>query len=138
MIALPLLALLVAFLIVYLATPTVPPGVRDYVAISFLAGLDAVCGGIRASLEHHFDDVVFTTGFFVNVLLAAGLAYLGDQLGVDLYLAVAIALGIRVFTNLGWIRRLVVERMRHHEAQAEGGDQGPGTRDSGLGAESGG
>ena len=37
----------------------------------------------------------------MNMLLAALLAYFGDKLGVDLYLAVVVALGIRIFNNLG-------------------------------------
>jgi small basic protein len=45
------------------------------------------------------------------MILASTLAYLGDKLGVDFYLAVTVALGIRVFNNLGRIRgQLVTHR----------------------------
>ncbi|MFY9141030.1 MAG: small basic family protein, partial [Thermacetogeniaceae bacterium] len=48
---------------------------------------------------------ILLTGFFSNTLMAALLAYLGDQLGVDLYLAAVIAFGVRLFQNLAIIRR---------------------------------
>jgi len=38
-------------------------------------------------------------------LLAALLAYLGDQIGVDLFLAAVVTLGGRMFLNLSLIRR---------------------------------
>jgi small basic protein len=45
------------------------------------------------------------SGFVVNTILAAALAYLGDQIGVDLFLAAVVVLGGRVFLNLSLIRR---------------------------------
>lgn len=111
---LPLIALLAGFLLVYYHF-AVPPGWADYVAIAILAGLDALIGAVRARLEGQFDEAVFISGFFVNMGLAILLAYLGDKLGVDLYLAVVVALGIRIFTNLGRIRGLFVHaRLKAH------------------------
>jgi small basic protein len=51
---------------------------------------------------------VFVSGFFANMIVAGALAYSGDKLGVDLYLAVVLALGIRIFNNLGRVRGLLV------------------------------
>lgn len=107
MIALPVIALIVGFVAVYWLPP-LPPTLAMYVALSLLAGADALIGGLRARLEGRFEEAVFITGFFANVVLAAVLSYLGDKLGVDLYLAVTVALGIRIFTNLGRIRGLLV------------------------------
>ena len=45
-----------------------------------------------------------------NTLLAAGLTYLGDMLGVDLYLAAVVVFGVRIFENLAKIRRLILGR----------------------------
>ena len=108
MIALPLVALLVGFFIVYPFSPALPPGWTDYVAIAVVAGFDALVGALRSRLEHRFDEAVFISGFFANMLVAALLAYFGDRIGVDLYLAVVVALGIRIFTNLGRVRALLV------------------------------
>jgi small basic protein len=108
MIAIPLAALVLGFLAVYVLVPPVPPRWADYVAIAIVAGLDAFVGAARNWLERRFDEAIFISGFFVNMALAALLAYFGDKLGVDLYLAVVVALGIRIFNNLGRTRALLV------------------------------
>lgn len=93
------------FVAVYLSQYTIPPGFAPYVSLAALAGLDSICGGIRAGLEGKFHDDIFLTGFVMNTLLAAALAYLGDRIGVDLFLAAVVLLGGRVFLNLSLIRR---------------------------------
>ncbi len=108
MIAIPFSALVLGFLVVYVLLPPVPPRWADYVAIAIVAGLDAFVGAARNWLEQRFDEAIFISGFFVNMALAALLAYFGDKLGVDLYLAVVVALGIRIFNNLGRTRALLV------------------------------
>ena len=108
MIVVPLIALLVGFLLVYQFSPAIPPSWSDYVGIAVIAGCDALVGALRSWLERHFDEAIFVSGFFANMLLAALLAYTGDKMGVDLYLAVVVALGIRIFTNLGRVRTLLV------------------------------
>ena len=62
---------------------------------------------------------ILVTGFFTNILLAAGLAYLGDLLGLDLYLAAVIAFGLRIFSNLGAIRRHFIFQQRRKKAQKQ-------------------
>jgi len=88
----------------------VPPAYTNYIGLAVLAALDSVFGGIRATMEDHYDNVIFLTGFFSNALLAAGLAFLGDRLGVPLYLAAVVAFGVRTFQNLGIIRRHLLKK----------------------------
>lgn len=113
MFLIPILALIVGFLLIYNLQLDVPATYADYLSLAILAGLDSICGGVRAKLEENFDEYVFTTGFFVNMALAASLAYLGDRLGVNIYLAVVVALGVRIFQNLGRIRGRVTARLLH-------------------------
>lgn len=101
----PFLGGLVGFLIVYASQYTIPPYLAPYFSLAALAGLDSICGGIRAGLEGKFHDDIFLSGFLLNSLLAGFLAYMGDRIGVDLYLAAVLVLGWRVFTNLSLIRR---------------------------------
>jgi len=79
-------------------------------SLAALAGLDTIFGGIRAGIEGRFQDDIFVSGFMLNTLLAAGLAFLGDWIGVDLFLAAVVALGTRVFLNLSLIRRYYLTR----------------------------
>ncbi|MFQ3549665.1 MAG: small basic family protein [Armatimonadota bacterium] len=102
---LPLVGLITGFLIVWKFSFSIPPQYGSYLSLATLAGLDAIFGGIRAGIEGKFHDDIFISGFIVNTLLAALLAYLGDQIGVELYTAAVIVLGGRVFLNLSLIRR---------------------------------
>ncbi len=105
MIWLPIAALVLGFAVVLLTRWSIPGDYASYLALAALAGLDSLFGGIRAGLEGKFHTDVFVSGFIANTLLAATLAWLGDQIGVDLLLAAVVALGGRVFLNLSLIRR---------------------------------
>jgi small basic protein len=87
--------------------PTVPVALQAYLPIAVVAALDAVFGGLRALLDGIFDDKVFVVSFVANVLVAALIVYLGDQLGVGTQLStgVVVVLGIRIFSNAAAIRR---------------------------------
>lgn len=87
--------------------PTVPSWLQPYLPIAVVAALDAVFGGLRALLDGIFDDRVFVVSFIANVLVAALIVYLGDQLGVGSQLStgVVVVLGIRIFSNAAAIRR---------------------------------
>lgn len=87
-----------------------PFAIARYISVSFIAGLDSVLGGSRAGIEHRFDFVVFATGFLFNLVLAGGLTWVGDQLGVDLYMAAIVTFGVRIFENLAFIRRDLINK----------------------------
>ena len=113
---LPVLALIVGLVIGTIFTVPLPVIYAKYLSIAVLAGLDSLLGGWRAVMDDNFDSGILVSGFFLNALLAALLAYLGDMLGLDLYLAAVIAFGIRIFSNLGYMRRAAIERWRHNNA----------------------
>ena len=71
--------------------------------------LDALFGAVRAWFDGTFSDRVFAVSFFSNVLIAALIVFIGDQIGVgsQLSTAVVVVLGIRIFTNAAAIRRAI-------------------------------
>jgi small basic protein len=99
--------LLVGILAGLFLEPTVPDSLQPYLPIAVVAALDAVFGGLRAYLDGIFDDKVFVVSFVSNVLIAALIVFLGDQLGVggQLSTGVIVVLGIRIFSNVAAIRR---------------------------------
>lgn len=105
----PAIGLLLGIAVGLLFQVEVPAEVQPYLPIAVVAALDAVFGGIRAVLEGIFEDKVFVVSFVSNVLIAALIVFLGDQLGVGAQLstAVIVVLGIRIFTNVANIRRQV-------------------------------
>lgn len=118
MIWLPVLGLVVGVAIGFVADVNIPVAYSSYLSIAILAALDTVFGGIRASLEKSFNGTVFLTGFFSNTLVAALLAYIGVQLGVDLYLAAVVAFGVRLFNNIAVIRRIAFNRFGQRRTNA--------------------
>lgn len=105
-----ILSLLLGLFIGFQLPIAIPIIFAKYLSIAVLAVLDSVFGGIRAYMEDVFDTVVFVSGFITNALLAAGLAYIGDRLGVELYIAAVVAFGVRIFQNLAIIRRYLLKK----------------------------
>jgi len=101
------LGLLVGVILGLMLQPEVPLWLEPYLPIAVVAALDAVFGALRAFLDGIFDDKVFVVSFVSNVLIAALIVYLGDQLGVggQLSTGVIVVLGIRIFSNVAAIRR---------------------------------
>jgi small basic protein len=103
----PALGLVVGIIAGLLLEPSVPVWAQPYLPIAVVAALDAVFGAVRALLDGIFDDKVFVVSFLSNVIVAAFIVYLGDQLGVGSQLStgVVVVLGIRIFSNVAAIRR---------------------------------
>jgi small basic protein len=76
-----------------------------YSAVAILAALDSVLGAIRAELDGVYDEKIFISGFIVNAIVAVFLTFVGDRLGLDLYLVALLAFGLRIFQNVALIRR---------------------------------
>lgn len=93
----------------------IPDKFSPYMSVAILACLDSVFGAIRATLSKNFQADIFISGFFGNAVLAAGLAYMGDKMGVPIYLAAVIVFGGRVFDNFAIVRRLLIEKAKSHQ-----------------------
>ena len=103
------IGVLLGVLIGVLMPITIPAKYSIYVAVAILAALDTVCGGFVATLKKRFDLSIFLSGFFLNAILAAILTYIGEKIGIQLYLAAIVAFGNRLFLNFGTIRRIVIK-----------------------------
>lgn len=90
--------------------PIIPYTLSKYLAISIVAALDSVFGGIAAVEKENFDLKIFVTGFFGNAILSILLTYLGEKLNVDIYLAAIVVFVGRMFVNLAIIRRYYVDK----------------------------
>lgn len=90
--------------------PTIPYTYSSYLAISIIAALDSVFGGIVATLNGKFNFKIFVSGFFGNAILSILLTYLGEKLNVDIYIGAIVVFVGRMFNNLGIIRRFYVEK----------------------------
>jgi len=102
-----LLGLVIGVILGLVLQPTIPVALQPYLPIAVVAALDAVFGGARAYLDGIFNDRVFVISFLGNVLVAALVVFLGDQLGVGAQLStgVVVVFSIRIFANAAAIRR---------------------------------
>lgn len=103
----PAIGLVIGVILGIVLQPAVPLWLQPYLPIAVVAALDAIFGAFRALLEGAFEDRVFVVSFLSNVLVAAFIVYLGDQLGVGAQLTtgVVVVLAARIFSNLAAIRR---------------------------------
>lgn len=101
------IGLLIGVVVGLVTQPTIPAELQPYLPIAVVAALDAMFGALRAYLDDVFSDRVFITSFIFNVLIAAFIVFLGDQLGVgsQMTTAVVVVLGIRIFANAAALRR---------------------------------
>ena len=103
----PALGLIAGLVLGLVLQPDVPVWLQPYLPIAGIAALDAVFGAVRAALDGIFNDKVFVVSFLANVVVAAFIVFLGDQLGVGSQLStgVVVVLGVRIFSNVASIRR---------------------------------
>ncbi len=114
---LPIIGIVVGVLLGLFLPINISAEYAPYLSIAILASLDSVLGGARSNMEKKFDIGIFVSGFVINALVAAGLAYLGDLLEVPIYLAAIVVFGSRIFNNLAIIRRYLLERYRENREQ---------------------
>ena len=108
------LGLLIGIIIGIFWNIPIPDSFSPYISVAIFACLDSVFGAMRASLNKQFRTDIFISGFFGNALLSVALVYLGDKLGIPIYLAAVIVFGSRIFNNFASIRRLLIEKARPH------------------------
>lgn len=89
----------------------IPAEYARYTAVAIVGIVDSLFGAVRASVEKKYNLSIFMTGLAFNMLIGILFAFIGDELNLDIYLAVLIAFTIRIFSNIGIIKAATVEKM---------------------------
>lgn len=100
-----LLGLAIGLFLGWLVPWTIPGAYTLYAATGLLAALDSVLGGVNARLKGAFRLSIFLSGLLGNALIAVLLTWVGNKLGLPLYLAAVVTFGTRMFQNFAEIRR---------------------------------
>lgn len=108
----PIIGLIIGVLIGIFLKIDVPASFTNYIPVAILAALDTIFGGARSWIDNKFDNEIFISGFFGNIIISAALVFLGDKLNVPMYLAAVLVFGGRIFNNFAAIRRLIIEKSR--------------------------
>ena len=80
-----------------------------FFAVGIVAAFDSILGGLKAVPKGTFRLRIFISGFLVNIIAAVLLTFMGYLLSLDLYLAVIVIFGARIFKNLTQIRKLLLK-----------------------------
>lgn len=106
-----LLGILLGILLGLGINVTIPVIYTKFSAVILIGILDALFGAIRAEITRdQYNAVIFISGLFFNIILALVITYLGDKLGLDLYLAATVVFTFRIFSNVGITRRALLQR----------------------------
>ncbi len=91
---------------------TIPIEYIKYTAVVIIGILDALFGAGKAEVTNNkYNPTIFLTGLGFNIILALAITLLGEKLGLDLYLAVAVVFTFRIFSNLGIVRRAFLNKL---------------------------
>lgn len=90
---------------------TIPIEYIKYSAVTIIGILDTLFNSLKHEAQNKkMTNIVFLSGFLFNIILALSITFLGERLGLDLYLAATVVFTFRIFSNLGMIQRVLVEK----------------------------
>lgn len=105
-----LIGIVIGIIIGFQIQYSIPLAYTKYTAVVLIGILDALFGAIRAeATKDQYDAIIFITGLFFNIILAVAITYLGEKLGLDLYLAATVVFTFRIFSNVGITRRAILQ-----------------------------
>jgi len=106
-----LFGLFIGGIIGALSKASIPVEYAHYSAVVILGLLDAIIGAIRSDVvDKTFNSIVFISGLIFNAILALAITYLGESLGLNLYLAATVVFTFRIFQNVGVTRRVFLDK----------------------------
>lgn len=115
----PVFGLIIGLMVGIFLPVEIPTEYSIYVAVAILAALDSVMGGGVAAMQKRFDLGLFISGFLGNIFLAVLLAFIGEKMGIQLYMAAIFAFGTRLFANFATIRRLLAKKYSRNKNMKE-------------------
>jgi small basic protein len=116
---LAILGICIGLVIGYFMPIAIPLVLSRYTAVAVIAIFDSLIGAIRADIEGEYDARIFLSGLVFNMAIAGGITYLGDQLGLELYLGVIIVFTLRMFSNGARLRYKLLGKILKKEGSAK-------------------
>ena len=94
----------------------IPIEYTKYSAIIIVGIFDALFGAVKADItKDDYNIIIFLTGISINIILALLITLMGEKMGLELYLAVAVVFIFRIFSNLGIVRRAIIKKFSKNQ-----------------------
>lgn len=88
----------------YITPVIIPIEYNKLFSVAILAGVESVCSAIRLVVKDRFQSKTFVMNFLINVVIVVLFVFIGDNLGLDLYYVVLLALGFRLLQDLDVVK----------------------------------
>ena len=99
-----LVATLLGGFIGYLTPIIIPTNYSKLFSVAILAGVESIFSAIKLIIREKFNAQSFILNFLANVFIVVVFVFVGDNLGLDLYYVVLLAIGFRLLQDLDVIR----------------------------------
>lgn len=99
-----IVATLAGGIVGYITPVIIPTEYNKLFSVAILAGVESVCSAIRLVVKDRFQSKTFVINFLVNVVIVVLFVFIGDNLGLDLYYVVLLALGFRLLQDLDVVK----------------------------------
>ncbi len=88
----------------YVVPFIVPSMYSKLFSVAILAGIGSLFTGVKLIIRDKFDSRFFVLNFLATVVIAVIFVFIGDNLGLDLYYVVLLAIGFRLLQDLDIIK----------------------------------
>lgn len=91
----------------YITPVVIPTEYNKLFSVAILAGMESVCSAIKLIIKEKFRSEIFIMTFLVNICIAVLFVFIGDNLGLDLYYVILLALGFRLLQDLDVVKTYI-------------------------------
>lgn len=105
-----IIAALLGGVVGFITPVIIPSEYNKLFSVAILAGVESICSAIRLVIKDKFNSKSFIITFFANVSIVVLFVFIGDNLGLDLYYVVLLALGFRLLQDLDVVKLYLFNR----------------------------
>jgi len=109
---LPIVGLVLGFTLANTLTFSVSEEMSVFIAVGLIITLDLLVEGTSRYLSNKFSLKAMLLTWFFNLLFAYFLLTIGNLMRVDLYIALFIVFGIKLFSNLSYISQKFFSKLQ--------------------------
>lgn len=91
----------------YIIPVVIPTEYNKLFSVAILAGIESVCSAIKLIIRNKFEGNIFIIDFFCKCNYCCIVVFIGDNLGLDLYYVILLALGFKLLQDLDVVKTYI-------------------------------